>query len=296
MLIDYSMTTKHTIIRSRFLGIPFWGANSEQLLEEADLHGGLLTVPSAPSLAEMGRDPYLRKTYMESDWAVMDGGYVALVLRVFYGRHWPRISGLQLLEKLLGANGHPRAIPFDKRNVLWVMPSCDEEIRVRKMLTGFGLPDAHQHFYQAPVYRTREDFEDAELLAQVIRCNPDWVVLGIGGGKQEKLGYQLREALRREARPMPVILCTGGAVAFLSGGQVRIPIWADRIYIGWLLRIIDDPRTFAKRYWNAGWQFPQLLWKERGQLFSTDERPTAAESAQLTGRRPRASVPVSAKN
>jgi N-acetylglucosaminyldiphosphoundecaprenol N-acetyl-beta-D-mannosaminyltransferase len=270
------METRYTTTRSRFLGIPFWEANSAKLLLEADLQGGLLTVPSAPSLAEMGRDPFLRQTYVESDWAVMDGGYVALVLRVFFGRHWPRISGLQLLEKLLGANGHARVIPFEKRRVLWVMPSPEEEIRVRKMLAGFGLPEAHQHFYQAPHYRTPEDFDDEALLAQVTRCAPDWVVLGIGGGKQEKLGYQLRESLRRESLPMPVILCTGGAIAFLSGGQARIPSWADRMYLGWLLRIIDDPRTFARRYWNAGWQFPRLLWEERGHLFSTEEKPIPA--------------------
>jgi len=290
------MDKHHATPPTRFLGIPFWEANAEKLLEEADLQGGLLTVPSAPSLAEMGRDPFLRQTYVDSDWAVMDGGYVALVLRVFFGRHWPRISGLQLLEKLLGANGHPRAIPFEERRVLWVMPSPEEEVRVRKMLTGFGLPEAHQHFYQAPVYRTRADFDDTDLLAKVARCAPDWVVLGIGGGKQEKLGHQLREALRREPRTMPVILCTGGAIAFLSGGQARIPSWADRMYLGWLLRIIDDPRTFLRRYWNAGWQFPRLLWEERGRLFSAVEGPVPAGSIPLAVGRERPDVRLPAKS
>jgi len=277
---------------SRFLGIPFWRGGAAELLVEADVRGGLLTVPSAPSLAEMGGDEFLRKTYVESDWAVMDGGYVALVLRVFFRRHWPRISGLQLLEKLLGANGHPRAIPFDERRVLWVMPSPEEETRVRRMLAGLGLPEASQHFYQAPVYRTRHDYDDAGLLDAVARCTPDWVVLGIGGGKQEKLGYQLREALRKHRRPLPVILCTGGAIAFLSGGQARIPTWADRLYLGWLLRIIDDPRHFLGRYWNAGWRFPRLLWVERGHLFSSaDDAPAgagapASAARELAGMKP----------
>lgn len=29
------------------------------------------------------------------------------------------------------------------------------------------------------------------------------------------------------------------------------PRWADSIYIGWLLRILADPKTFLPRYWNA---------------------------------------------
>lgn len=252
----------------RFLGIPLWNGTAEALLNEADRLGGLLTVPSAPSLADMSRDPFLRKAYVRSDWAVMDGGYVALVLRLVFRRHWPRISGLQLLEKLLGANGHARVLDFENRRVLWVMPSSDEEKRVKVLLDKLGLPTERQEFYQAPFYRTDADYDDEALADKVARFAPDWVVLGIGGGKQEKLGYRLREKLRDGNTPtMPVILCTGGAIAFLSGGQVKIPSWADRMYLGWLLRIIDDPKTFGKRYWNAGWQFPQLLWTERGHLF-----------------------------
>lgn len=250
-----------------FLGIPFWSANAEALLREADIHGGLLTVPSAPSLAEMSRDPFLRQTYTQSDWAVMDGGYVALVLRFIYRRRWPRISGLQLLERLLGTNGHPRALPFEQRRVLWVMPSAAEEQRVRALLDELGFEPGQQHFYQAPVYRAAADYDDSALQQVVATFRPDWVVLGIGGGKQEKLGFKLRESLLDEARPMPVILCTGGAIAFLSGGQARIPVWADRLYLGWMLRMADNPKVFAMRYWNAAWQFPRLLWEERDQLF-----------------------------
>lgn len=256
-----------------FLGIPFWSADAGLLLQEADGSGGLLTVPSAPSLAEMSRDPFLRQAYAESDWAVMDGGYVALVLRLVFRRRWPRISGLQLLERLLGTNGHHRSVPFAERRVLWVMPGAAEEARVGKLLAGLGFEADRQHFYQAPVYRTPEDYNDHALRDTVLRFRPDWVVLGIGGGKQEKLGYCLRTALREEGSPLPVILCTGGAIAFLSGGQAHIPVWADRMYLGWLLRIIDNPRTFARRYWNAGWQFPRLLWEERHGLFETRAVP-----------------------
>ncbi|HAQ58528.1 MAG TPA: glycosyltransferase, partial [Opitutae bacterium] len=73
------------------------------------------------------------------------------------------------------------------------------------------------------------------------------VILTIAGGKQEVLGYWLRNQLDYE----PTILCIGAAIAFLTGKQVSIPKWADRIYIGWLLRIITDPKTFLPRYWSA---------------------------------------------
>ena len=40
-------------------------------------------------------------------------------------------------------------------------------------------------------------------------------------------------------------------IASKSGEQASIPGWADRAYLGWLIRCIDDPRTFVPRYLKA---------------------------------------------
>jgi hypothetical protein len=32
---------------------------------------------------------------------------------------------------------------------------------------------------------------------------------------------------------------------------VRIPHWADRLYLGWLLRCLANPVRFIPRYWAA---------------------------------------------
>ena len=41
------------------------------------------------------------------------------------------------------------------------------------------------------------------------------------------------------------------AIAFLSGQQARIPLIFDKIYIGWLVRIIFNPFVFLPRYSKA---------------------------------------------
>jgi len=76
---------------------------------------------------------------------------------------------------------------------------------------------------------------------------PDHVVICVGSGPQEKLGL----FLKRELSYGPGIHCLGAAIGFLSGEQASIPAWADRAYLGWLLRCIDDPRTFVPRYLKA---------------------------------------------
>ena len=49
----------------------------------------------------------------------------------------------------------------------------------------------------------------------------------------------------------PAIVCTGAAIALLSGAETVIPRWADATYLGWLLRIFGDPQRFLPRYLRA---------------------------------------------
>jgi glycerol-3-phosphate dehydrogenase len=58
-------------------------------------------------------------------------------------------------------------------------------------------------------------------------------------------------ALRTRPLLHPGIVCTGAAVAFLAGTQAKIPVWADRSGLGWLMRCIYEPRKFIPRYWSA---------------------------------------------
>jgi UDP-N-acetyl-D-mannosaminuronic acid transferase (WecB/TagA/CpsF family) len=82
------------------------------------------------------------------------------------------------------------------------------------------------------------------------------VVIAIGAGPQEKLGYYLRENLSYR----PAIHCTGAALGFITGDQIAIPDWVDRFYLGWLLRVLAQPRRFIPRLVQA-FELPWLIWK-----------------------------------
>jgi exopolysaccharide biosynthesis WecB/TagA/CpsF family protein len=93
----------------------------------------------------------------------------------------------------------------------------------------------------------QEEIVDDALLAQIERLRPQHVILTLGGGTQERVGLYLKRNLSYR----PAIHCVGAAIAFLSGDQVRIPMWADRRYLGWLYRCVSEPRRYVPRYWNA---------------------------------------------
>ncbi|WP_386819038.1 WecB/TagA/CpsF family glycosyltransferase [Luteolibacter algae] len=259
-----------------FLGLRFWNDRTEGLLQEMDEKGGLLAVPSAPSLGQAADDGLLMTAYRAADWSVVDGGYVALILRML-GKEVVRISGLQLIEKSI-ANGGTGVVPMKERKILWVVPNPEEEERIRFYMGGMGYDPDKQGFYRAPFYRSDEEFDDETLKQQVREWQPDWIVLCLGGGRQEKLGYYLRrmnpggEAVAggevSEGRERgPVIMCTGAAIAFFTGGQAKIPVWADRLYLGWFCRILEKPSAYIPRYVKAAWHFPMALIRERGRWF-----------------------------
>ncbi len=247
-----------------FLGLRFWNNKTDALLQEIDRDGGMLAVPSAPSLAQASEDELLKKAYQTSDWSVMDGGYVALIVRML-GRNIPRISGLQLIQKLTDS-GSACPFPVKERKILWAIPSEQEGARIRTFLERQGFDAAKQTYYLAPFYKSDADFNDQTLNELVGSVRPDWIILCLGGGRQEKLGYYLRRATAGFDRK-PVILCTGAAIAFFTGGQASIPTWADRLYLGWFFRVMQDPKAFIPRYLVATWKFPLAMWRQRGTWF-----------------------------
>ena len=89
--------------------------------------------------------------------------------------------------------------------------------------------------------------EDRELLALVEQLRPEHVIVTLGGGTQERLGLYLK----RHLSYLPAIHCVGAAIAFLSGDQVYIPVWADRLYLGWFFRSASEPKRYIPRYLEA---------------------------------------------
>ena len=108
-----------------------------------------------------------------------------------------------------------------------------------------GIEVPRECVYLAPMYSS--EIEDPELLAMLERLRPQHVVVTVGGGTQERLGLYLKQRLSYR----PAIHCIGAAIAFLSGDQVGIPVWADKLYFGWLFRTMADPKRFGPRYWEA---------------------------------------------
>jgi UDP-N-acetyl-D-mannosaminuronic acid transferase (WecB/TagA/CpsF family) len=206
------------------------------------LQGGLVLAPSAPGFCDLPRDPDYREALLGSDLNLTDSSFVLLVRLIRGHRFAARTSGLRYLHELLR---HPSLRA--PRATYWVMPSHKSMARNLRWLNDHGHAVTEEDCYVAPAYPRRGKVEDPELLANLERRRPEHIFVCVGSGVQEKLGLSLKRSLTYE----PGIHCVGAAIAFLSGDQARIPLWADRLGLGWLARCIRDPKVFVPRYLRA---------------------------------------------
>jgi hypothetical protein len=179
---------------------------------------------------------------------------MVLVWNFLEGDNLERLSGLKYQKCLLERESFRRP-----GNTLWVMAGQASSERNLAYLESQGIAVPEECVYLAPKYGAAID--DPELLSRIEELRPRHVMLTIGGGTQERLGYYLKRRLSY----LPAIHCTGAAIAFLSGDQVHIPTWADRLYLGWLVRSLSNPRMYLPRYWDARKLF-QLIHRYRDRL------------------------------
>jgi UDP-N-acetyl-D-mannosaminuronic acid transferase (WecB/TagA/CpsF family) len=253
-----NLLTRHTEETSgdstrhrRILGVDFFSGTSKEAVA-VGLRGGLVVVPSAPMLAEIVRDREYHDAARNADLVITDSGFMVLTWRLLTGERLPRTSGLKYLRLML-ASAELRST----EKTLWIMPGLAAARRCIRWLGSVGFKATLEQFYIAPCYPLGPVTDDELLEFVRVRC-PEHIIIGLGGGTQEKLGLYLKQNLSWK----PGIHCVGAAIGFLTGDQVHIPDWADRLLLGWLFRCVSRPRRFVPRYWRSG-KLAWLIWKYR---------------------------------
>lgn len=237
----------------RILGINFYVGDVEGAMERM-AQGGLLVVPAAPALKDIATNPSYREALTGADLAITDSAFMVMVWNLIEWDSVQRLSGLRYLRVLL-----EKPEVREPGNTLWIMAGPASARTNLEWLRAQGIEVPEACVYMAPMYG--DPIEDKALVDALERLRVKHIVVTVGGGTQERLGYYLK----RQLSFRPSIHCIGAAIAFLSGDQVKIPDWADRLYLGWLLRCLSSPKRYVPRYLSAPRLVP-LLWRYRSRL------------------------------
>src|SRR5256714_10567087 len=259
------------------LGIVFFVGAAAEAIVHISKYGGLIVAPAAPSCIALQDDPDYRRAIADADLAIADSGWAVLFWRLLRREKLTRISGLALFKALLETAD--ARIPG---NLFFILPSEKAKTKTLEFARNSGYPTTADDCYVATRYSScshgsvsleeRErvsqkrgySIADDALVAMIEQRKPKHIIIGIGGGMQDKLGSYLKHQVTYRRG----IYCIGAAPGFVTGDQIVIPMWADRFFFGWLFPIIARPREYLTPYWEArllplliikyGTRFPQL--------------------------------------
>jgi len=236
------------------LGVRFFNGPVIEIVDLVSRTGGMVVAPAAPSMVNLRYDHDYREALAAAEFAIADSGWMVLLWKISTGRRLIRISGLTYTKHLLEQETVRKA-----NAVMWIVPSPSARDKLVDLLRRREIPVADANVYVAPRYA--RPVRDETLLDRIRQQRPAHIVIAVGGGVQDKLGHYLKPRLDYK----PAIHCIGAALGFLTGDQIAIPDWADRFYLGWLFRLVSQPRVFIPRFWRAR-ELPWLIMTCREKL------------------------------
>ena len=214
-----------------FKEIKFYSGNYDQIKKEFD-KGGVLVAPAASALANIDTDKQYYSSLKNSKIAILDSGFFCILLRIFRFQKVKKLSGFLFLKTFLDNFKN-------QQKILFIDPSRKSNILNIKFLKSKKIINFKT--YIAPNYNKK--FFDLKLLNLINNYKPKYIVINIGGGSQEPLAIYINKNIKYNAS----IMCTGAALAFMTGEQAPINKFVDKLYLGWLTRIIWNPRLYLVR-------------------------------------------------
>ena len=216
-----------------FKKIKFYDYPFDYLLKRLN-QGGYLVAPAASALTNIDHNLEYYESLIKSDIAILDSGFFCILLRVFKNKKVSKFSGYLFLKKFLD-------LKFKRKTKFFLIdPNKTEAFLNKNYLKKKNIMDIYS--YVAPTYNDK-NLKDVKLLQKIKKNKPKYILVNLGGEVQERLALYLKENLKFKTS----IICTGAAIAFLTKRQAPINDFVDKYYLGWIFRIIFNPRKHFLR-------------------------------------------------
>ena len=215
-----------------FKGIKFHNYKFKNILMTLN-KGGYLVAPAASALYAIKLNKKYFLSLKNSRVAIFDSGFFCILLRLFKNFKAKKNSGYLFLKNFINYE------PLKKKKIFLVDPSKVDTVFNKKYFRKNNF--IYLKSYVAPKYKY--NIEDQKLLREIRLYRPHYVIINIGGETQEILAFYLKKNLKLKTS----ILCTGAAIAFLTKRQAPINDVVDKLYLGWFVRLIYNPRIYFPR-------------------------------------------------
>lgn len=195
-------------------------------------------------LVEMQRNPRLLADTASSGLVCADGMGVVWGARLLGVTLPERVSGIDLMERLLAACAAEGLRPYLLGAEAEVLEQAVARLRTRH--SGLTLAGWHHGYFTAA--------EEAAVAARIRDADPDCLFAAMGSPKQERFLAEHHAALG-----VPFVMAVGGAFDVLAGLRRRAPRWMRRSGLEWFARLVQEPRRLGPRYAVTNLLFAGLL-------------------------------------
>ncbi len=217
-----------------FCGVKFFDVNYKFILRLLNKKKGYLVMPAASSLVDLGKNIKYTNALRNSTAAILDSGLLCLLIKIFKFCNVKKFSGYKFINLFLNDS-------FIKNKKVLLLNSS---IKSEKINYVFLKSKKFLNFrsYICPVYNNR-NIVDQKLFNIINIYKPEIIIINIGGGIQELLAYEIKKNVKNKM----IIICSGAAISFFTGEQVKIGKIFDYLYLGWLKRFLNNPKQYYPR-------------------------------------------------
>lgn len=221
-----------------FRNINFFEIDYNHSIKLLKKKGGYIVFPAASSLVTIYKNLKYHEALQKSTIALFDSGYFCILLIILKFKYFSKFSGYKFISYFLNDSS------FKKKKILLLNSSkTSSEINYLFLKSKkFNLIKN----YICPKY-SAENINDKNLVNVVKKYKPEVIISNIGGGIQEILALNIKKNCKKKIK----IFCTGAALSFFTGEQAYIGAFFDKLYLGWLKRLIFDPRQYINRILNS---------------------------------------------
>ena len=213
-------------------GITFYSGTYDQVYDKFE-NSTVLVAPAASALADIDLKKKYHLSLKKADIAILDSGFFCILLRILKKVKVQKFSGYLFLEFFL------RKVTKHNK-ILLINPTKKANYLNIRLLKKKGFKNILG--YIAPLYKNY--LVDLDLIKLVNNYKPRYIIINIGGGTQEILAQYLKENIKKRKIN---ILCTGAAIAFMTGEQAPINKVVDKYFLGWLIRLLYNPKKYLRR-------------------------------------------------
>jgi N-acetylglucosaminyldiphosphoundecaprenol N-acetyl-beta-D-mannosaminyltransferase len=179
--------------------------------------------------------PGFREILNSADIIAPDGMPLVWIMRLKGVKGQTRVYGPQLMLNVLemaAVEGIPVGLYGGGVSTL-------EKLKIRIQER---FPELQLAYSFSPPFRPLDNQESAKIAKEISISGTRILFVGLGCPKQEKW------IAEQKGKLPAVMMGVGAAFDFLSGSKPEAPYWMQVIGMGWLFRLLHEPRRLAKRY------------------------------------------------